>query len=169
MDVGILFPVKFRDLTGGFWAYEYEDNDESIGAGRELWGYPKKFATAKLEERGDRVIAVVERKGVKLMDVELMVNGEAVPEVRTYPHLLLQVIPNADKPGVFMKRVLARDTSPDTITKSRKSGRARVSFSKLDSDPIYKLGPVKVLGGTYTISDFFANEKNGWARVISTL
>jgi acetoacetate decarboxylase len=169
MDVGILIPVKFRGLTGGFWAYEYEDNDESIAAGRELWGYPKKFATAKLEEKSSCVVGVVERRGVKLIEVELTMTGEAIPEVQTYPHLLLQVIPNADKPGVFLKRVLARDTSPDFVTKSRKTGNATVSFGKLDSDPIYRLGPTKVLGGAFTIGDFHASEKHGWAKIISTV
>ncbi|HKM77178.1 MAG TPA: acetoacetate decarboxylase family protein [Candidatus Bathyarchaeia archaeon] len=169
MDVGVIFPVKFRDLIGGFWAYEYEDNDESIAAGRELWGYPKKFASAKLEEKGNHVMAVVERKGVKLIEVELTLTGDPVPEIRTYPHLLLQVIPNAEKPGVFLKRILARDTSPDFVTKDRKTGTATVAFGKLDSDPIFKLGPTKVLGGVYTVGDFFATEKNGWAKIISTL
>lgn len=169
MDVGILFPVKYGDLTGGFWAYEYEDNDESIAAGRELWGYPKKFATAKIDEGPKRVKAVVERKGVKLIEVDLVLTGEAMPDVKTYPHLLLQVVPNGDKPGVLLKRVLARDTSPDFVAKSRKTGKATVTFGKLDSDPMYRLGPTKVLGGAFTVGDFFANEKNGWARVISTL
>ena len=169
MDVGILIPVRFGGLTGGFWAYEYEDNDESIAAGRELWGYPKKFATAKLEERRTGVMAVVERKTVKLIEVELTMTGEAIPEVQTYPHLLLQVIPNGDRPGVFLRRVLVRDTSPDFVTKSRKTGKATVSFGKLDSDPIYKLGPTKVLGGAFIVGDFLASEKHGWAKILSTI
>ena len=166
MDAFIVIPVRFQGLSGGYYAYMYEDNDAAIAAGREMWGYPKKFATTKLEEKGNHVSAVVERKGVKLIEVELTVTGDAMPELPILmPVLLLQVIPNAGK-GIFLKRVISTDNPPTFATKSEKTGRANVSFGKLDSDPLYKLGPTKVLGGMYRIGDF---EKRGWPKVLKTL
>jgi hypothetical protein len=81
------------------------------------------------------------------------------------PVLLLQVIPNVGK-GVFMKRVISTDNPSTFVTKSEKTGRATVAFGKLDSDPLYKLGPIKVLGGMYRVGDF---EKSGWPKVLATL
>jgi acetoacetate decarboxylase len=166
MDAYIAIPVRFQGLSGGFYAYMYEDNDAAIAAGREMWGYPKKFATTKLEEKGKHVSAIVERKDVKLIEVKLAVTRDTPPEVPIIlPVLLLQVIPNAGK-GVFLKRVISTDRPPTFVTKSEKTGKATVSFGKLDSDPLYKLGPTKVIGGSYRIGDF---EKSGWPKVLATL
>ena len=165
-DVGVVVPTKFRDVTGGFYMYEYEDKTDSVIGGRELWGYPKRHGTAKLIEKGDRIEGEVERLGVKIIEAEMTVTGEEVPTVETYPHLLLRVIPQADGPGILMRQVVSRDTSPDFVTKSRKTGKATLKFGKLDSDPMHKLGPTKVLGATYVIGDFFATEKHGYAKVL---
>ena len=167
-DVGVIVPARFRDVTGGFYMYEYEDNTDSVIAGREFSGYPKRYGKASLEERGNRISAVVERLGVKIIEAEMTVTGEEVPNVQTYPNLLLRVIPRADGPGILMRQVLSRDTSPDFVTKSRKTGKATLKFGKLDSDPMHKLGPTKVLGATYVIGDFFATDKpgHGWAKVL---
>src|SRR5699024_11298573 len=44
MDCAIVIPVQFEGKYGGYYIYEYENNDAAIAAGRELWGYPKKYA-----------------------------------------------------------------------------------------------------------------------------
>ena len=171
-DVGVIVPAKFCDIVGGYWAYEYEDNPDSVISGRERWGYPKRFGTTKFRERGNIVMATVARYDVKLIDIKLELDGsQAPPAVQTYPHLLLQAFPRPDGPGVFLKRVLLRDTSPDFVMKSSKTGKATVSVGKSDLDPIYKLEPIKVLGGTFTVGDFLATDKpgHGWAKVLETL
>lgn len=166
MDAYIAIPVRYQGLSGGYYAYMYEDNDAAIIAGREMWGYPKKFGTTKLVERGRTVSAVVKRYGVKLIEIKLTVTGDPMPEIPALvPVLLLQVIPNAG-PGVFLKRVISTDNPPTFVTKREKTGKATVSFGKLDSDPLYKLGPTKVLGGLYRTGDF---EKKGWPKVLATL
>ena len=36
-DCGIVIQAKYKDIVGGYFLFEYEDQDYSIAAGRELW------------------------------------------------------------------------------------------------------------------------------------
>lgn len=175
MDAGIIIPARFKDIVGAYYSYEYEDQDYSICAGRERWGYPKKYGKIHLEEKGEKISGTVERFGVKIIDVrcELIPKVKEVPIPTMYPHLLLQVIPRAEGPGIFLKRVIIRDTSPDFKTKTKKFGQASVSLGKVEAggggDPLNHLTPTKVLGAVYTIGHFFATEEHGWGKVLATL
>ena len=42
MDAAIVLPITFRGRPGGYYFFEYENDDRAIAAGRDLWGYPKK-------------------------------------------------------------------------------------------------------------------------------
>ena len=132
-------------------------------------GYPKKIAKIELAIEKDQIKGAVYREGLRLIDVSCNLINDVektpqVPEVPIYPHLLLQVIPKAEGPGVFIKRVIVRDTSVVSKITMKKFGNASISFGKSEYDPIYRLLPIKVLGATFTISDF----KGTWAKVINT-
>jgi acetoacetate decarboxylase len=167
MDAAIIIPVKFRDVIGGYYAYEYEDHERAVIAGRELWGYPKKLAKITLALKNNHVLSSVEREGIRLVDIscDLKQTKKEIPLLPVYPHLLLQVIPKVEGPGVFLKRVIARDTSGVTKIMNKKYGDASVSLGKLESDPLYRLLPLKVLGATFTISDYKAT----WGKVLATI
>jgi len=47
-------------------AYLYVDNDSAMAAGREIFGFPKKFARFSFSEREDVLTRVTERGGVEL-------------------------------------------------------------------------------------------------------
>ena len=172
-DVGVIIPVRYGDTTGGYYCYEYEDTEGSVIAGREWWGYPKKLAQIRISFGKERITASVRREGVRLIDVtcellserEVTRLGSKIPTIPLYPHLTMQVIPNAEGPGFFMKRIIARDTSIVSKVLVRKYGRAKISISRLASDPIYKMLPVKILGSVYTVSDYKAT----WAKVLATI
>lgn len=171
MDSGIIFTVKYKDMYGGYYMYEWEDNDVAIATGR-YWGYPKKYACMELEKNGDYVHGTTTRKGVRLIDIEVDLSKpvENVPSLpKTFPHLNLLTIPNPDGPGIFSQRVTARDNSSTCKTLSNQYGEAKVTLQCSPNDPIGDFMPVKVLGGGYSVTDFLATMENGWAKVIDTL
>ncbi len=168
MDAGVVIPVEFEGRTGGYFLFEYEDNDAAIAAGRDLWGYPKKYGDILLEERGDRVTASVTRKGVPLITINCTLDGAPAPALKTTPHLNIHVQPAPDG-GILNKRVIARDTSPDFQLTSNRSGSATVSLGSIATDPLTPLQPLALLGASYVIGDFFATETNGWGKTIATL
>lgn len=168
MDAGIVIPVEFEGGTGGYFVFEYEDNDAAIAAGRDLWGYPKKYAEITLVEAGDVCTASVVRKGVPLIAIGWKADGTDVPALKTTPHLNIHVQPGPDG-RVLGKRVISRDTSPDFRPGSTRTGPATVTLGSLPTDHLTPLQPIEVLGGSYVIGDFFATEKNGWGRTVAQL
>ena len=45
---GVVIPCRYQGVTGAHVAYEYVSSDDSLAAGREIWGYPKKLAKVGL-------------------------------------------------------------------------------------------------------------------------
>lgn len=171
MDSGIIFTVKYKDIYGGCYMYEWEDNDVAIATGR-YWGYPKKYARMSLEKNGNIIRGTTTRKEVRLIDIELDCSKplENVPTLHTtYPHLNLLTIPRPDGPGIFSQRVTARDNSSTCKTLSNQYAEVNVTLNSSANDPIGDFKPLKVLGGGYSVTDFLATMENGWAKVIDTL
>jgi acetoacetate decarboxylase len=171
MDCGIIFPVKYKNIIGGYYMFEYENDDSAIAAGRELWGYPKKFASISLSENEKIITGTVIRKGVKIVEVrcDFSKTVDDVPKLKITPHLNIHSIPNADGPGTFSKRIISRDTSPDFKLISEKYGMSEVQLNGIPTDPLNELEPQEVLGGGLMVGDYLASEKNGWGNVIDIL
>lgn len=168
MDAGIVIPVRFGEHEGGYFLFEYEDNDAAIAAGRDLWGYPKKFGTITLEEEEGGVTARVVRHGVPLISIACRFEGIEAEPLKITPHLNIHIQPAPDG-TILNKRVIARDTSPDFRLASCRWGSAEVLLGSLPTDPISPLGPMRVLAANYTVGDFFATNENGWGRTIAEL
>lgn len=171
MDAGIIFTVKYKGVTGGYYMYEWEDDDTAIETGRN-WGYPKKFAEMTLERHGDIVKGTATRRGVKLIDIELDLSRPiaGLPKLpAVFPHLNILTIPNPDGPGIFSQRITARDNSSTCTTLSNELAEVKIAIDSSATDPIGDFAPLKVLGGGYSVTDFLATTENGWAKVIDTL
>src|SRR5699024_11750381 len=63
MDCAFVVPIKYEDKLGGYYFYEYENDDRAIAAGRDLWGYPKKYADIELVEENGQYL---DRKSTRL-------------------------------------------------------------------------------------------------------
>ena len=48
-ESGMVLPCRFRGEDANFVVQMYLDDDPPISAGREIWGFPKKYAHPKLE------------------------------------------------------------------------------------------------------------------------
>jgi acetoacetate decarboxylase len=48
-ETGLVIPCKFGSEEVNFVSQMYLDDDPPIAAGREIWGFPKKYAHPKLE------------------------------------------------------------------------------------------------------------------------
>ena len=166
MDAAIVVPVTFGDLPGGNYLFEYENHDAAIAAGRDLWGYPKKYARILMARDGDTVSARVERDGVRLMEIVCHLHAGAAPPDRPVvtPHLNQHLVPAPDGPGWVSRRVIARDTSPDFELKADEAGDVELHLGELPGHPLSCLQPLELLGG-----DFHATDEHGWGRVVATL
>lgn len=171
MDSGIIVPVRYKDILGGYYLFEYENQDYSIFAGRELWGYPKTYADVSLVEDGHRITGTVVKGGREILRLEGNLDQPitALPEVKLGPILNLYTIPKADGPGIFSQRIILRDTSSGYQVKSQKLFQATLNLDSIRLNPLKELGPVEVLGAGFQIADYDMNEEIGWGKVLETL
>ncbi len=172
MDGGIIIQAKYKDIIGGYYLFEYEDNDAAVATGRELWGYPKKIGEMTLERSANIVRGTASRNGNKLIEIECDLSAKMdteLPRLKVFPHLNIHTIPKAEGPGIFSQRIISRDNSADCTLISEELGKAKVKLSSGQTDPLGELNPIKVLGGGFSITDFLANDENGWGKVLDTL
>jgi acetoacetate decarboxylase len=62
-ESGMVIPCRFRGEDVNFVAQMYLDDDPPISAGREIWGFPKKYAHPKLEIVKDTLTGTLEYAG----------------------------------------------------------------------------------------------------------
>lgn len=169
MDAGVMLSVTYKGRTGGYVLYEYEDDDGAIAAGRELWGYPKKFAQIELEVADEHASARVLRKGKAIFDIGVCFSDDiATPPLQLTPHFNVKVstAPDGD---VVSKQIIERDTSPDFVTETVRRGKGLAKLPGSPTDPFQLLGDFEVLAASLTVGDFHATEENGWGKIVETL
>jgi len=169
MDGGIILPVTFEGRAGGTYLFEYEDDDRAIAAGRDLWGYPKKYGAFTMQRDGDIVSATITRHGTEILAISCdLGQPRDVPDLAITPHFNIHTQPAPDG-TILSRRVIERDTSPDFKLISKDSGAATAKLAGLPQDPLDEFTPAEVLGGTYVVGDFLASETHGWGRTIADL
>ena len=62
-ESGVVIPCSFNGRACSFVAQMYLDDDPPIAAGREIWGFPKKYAHPKLEIVKDTLTGTLEYAG----------------------------------------------------------------------------------------------------------
>ena len=172
-DAGIVIPVTYRDHAGAHYLLEWEDQSWSIALGRELWGYPKRFADISLETSDTGARARVELRGETLVDVDVRfddaVTTEAWEGVRVFPHLQARAVGQADGEGFDRFDIISRDTSKDFQLLQSQRGTATVAFGAGASHASGPLTVVDVLGAEYTLGNYHASVDNGIPSVIDSL
>ncbi|MDQ0269590.1 acetoacetate decarboxylase family protein [Cytobacillus purgationiresistens] len=168
MDCAIVVPIKYGDKYGGYYIYEYENNDAAISAGRELWGYPKKYADITLTEENGVYSGKVKKDEKVFLELTSISSEEAVKveEPKITPHLNIRMIPNPGG-GPSVRQIIERDTSPDFKLKDKLHFDVQLDIQSTKFEPLELLKPLKILGGGVVKGDFYATEENGWGKIIS--
>src|SRR6201992_2895400 len=58
-ETGQVIPVRLNGEDGAYTHAMYLDDDAPIAGGRELWGFPKKRATRKIEVESDGLVGTL--------------------------------------------------------------------------------------------------------------
>ncbi|MFC4121738.1 acetoacetate decarboxylase family protein [Nonomuraea zeae] len=173
MDCGVIVPVRYGDLTGGFYLAEYENHSWSVAAGRELWGYPKRHAAMTVDRREDAISCGVTSGERTLVRIDWRPSGDDGPppcrDVALYPHLLVRAVPQVDGPGFALFDILRRDTSPDFVPRSEPRGVASLALGEGLVNDGERLTVAEVLGAVHSVGDFHSTERNGIPTVVASL
>lgn len=172
-DAGIVIPVTYKNHEGAHYLLEWEDQSWSIALGRELWGYPKRFADISLDVTGTTAHARVELRGETLIDLDVHFDENVKPEAwagtRVFPHLQARAAGQPDGAAFDRFDIISRDTSKDFDLLESRRGTAKVDFGPGASHGTGPLTVVDVLGAEYTVGNYHASIENGIPSVIDSL
>lgn len=173
-EATVRIPVKYKDNVGSYIPYMWEDSLLPIACGREIWGHPKKYAEILLTYGGHAfgtstsadpqgftggiMSGVVSNSGINLFKIhvnlieKVYVKKVASQEVGWDPDVNLKIIPSVD--GTKPLRQLVILPYQGIKIKEMWKGPATVSFEASPTDSVWKLAPVKVVSGSYSVVNF---------------
>jgi len=100
-ESGQIIPVTFRGLKGNYAHAMYLNDHPPIAGGRELWGFPKKLALARLETETDTLVGTLDYGKVRIAKATMGFKHRAVDPAGVLaalaePNFLLKIIPHVD-------------------------------------------------------------------------
>lgn len=155
LEAHVFTTGTFKRRPVNYSIYLILDNDIAIGAGREIWGFPKKLGRLTLDMQDDVVHTTVERGGITVIDAAVQMLEFGTPEdiAGTPEWIARKFIPN-----------VASDAPPDvdqltstvltniTVGEVHK-GPATLSFNPSPADRLHEIPIKKIHGGFYFQSE----------------
>lgn len=148
--------AKYKGRPVNYCLYLLLDNDIAIGAGREIWGFPKKLGRVGLADQDGVMSSVAERGGLMLVRAAMRIGDLAKPGELTgspeYVNLkLIPSIKNGAPPEVMQ---LTSTTLGAIELKDVYKGPATLEFGKSPVDAFAAIPIMNVLGGFYYQAQF---------------
>lgn len=177
LDSGIIIPVSYGGQRGGTYFFEFEDEHWSTATGRELWGYPKRYAKISLERDETGARGRTWHYETDLIDVSVefdeTVTGEAWSHLAFAPNIQVRAVPEFDGDSYSHFDVIKRNTSANFVTKERCYGRGSATLGPVDiGSGVLEGRPLEVLevlGAEYVIGDFASTAENGTPVTLGSL
>jgi acetoacetate decarboxylase len=151
---GVVLPVRYGDEVGGYYAHTFKNKDYGTAPGREVAGFPIKYAALRMQQTGRAVSGTAERPTARF-NLSLVRSGSSSPkappvDVPRSPHLLIQSIPSVERDEVMLQQVIRRDVSSSS-TLSSQSGEGSIEFLPTPSgvDELAWMKNGKVIYGEY--------------------
>lgn len=149
---GLYVAARRGDVVADYVLALYMDTDASIIFGRELYGEPKRQATAGLYRQGSRAAGYVERRGVRLIELEVLLGDDLGPRTRRDRAFNVKsaLAPGGD--GLAGDAIITLTEFTADIRVAR-PGEGAVVLRGTPHDPLDEIPIRRVLGGRYVESD----------------
>jgi acetoacetate decarboxylase len=130
-ETGQVIPVRFNGEDGAYTHAMYLDDDAPIAGGRELWGFPKKRATPKIEVESDVLVGSLHYGSVLCASATMgykhrQADHDAVLKSMKAPNFILKIIPHVD--GSLRICELVRFSLEDITLKEAWTGPAALGL-----------------------------------------
>ena len=157
-ETGQVIPVRLEGEEGVYVHSMYLDDEGPIAAGREIWGFPKKLASPKLELVKDTLTGTLHYAGERVAMGTMAYKHENLSRhpAKTMESLkklqvLLKLIPDVDGKPKIAQLVGLHLT--EIKVKGSWSGPARLHLVPHVNAPVADLPVRKVVGGRHFIAD----------------
>jgi acetoacetate decarboxylase len=157
-ESGLVIPARLAGEDVSFVAQMYLDDEAPIAAGREIWGFPKKYAHPKLQVVKDTLTGTLEyagqqvalgTMGYKHMRAEDSIERTQASLAKT--QINLKVIPGAGGEAEICQLVAHNLT--DIAVKGAWSGPARLHLVPHVGAPVADLPVRRIVGAGHFIAD----------------
>jgi acetoacetate decarboxylase len=157
-ESGLVIPCRYKGEDVNFVSQMYLDDDPPIAAGREIWGFPKKYAHPKLEIVKDTLTGTLEyatqlvAMGTMGYKAESMAgNGVATTNTLSKTQINLKIIPGIDGQPAICQLVALNLT--DITVKGSWRGPGRLHLVPHVNAPVADLPVRRVIEAHHFIAD----------------
>jgi len=157
-ESGLVIPCTFRGEEVNFVSQMYLDDDPPIAAGREIWGFPKKYAHPKLAIVKDTLIGTLEYSG-QIVAMGTMGykhessagNGARTTAALSKTQVNLKIIPGVDGRSEICQLVAYNLT--EITVKGSWAGPGRLHLVPHVNAPVADLPVRRIIGAHHFLAD----------------
>ncbi len=128
----------------------FVDSDHALAAGREIWGYPKKFAEMSVKKEGNKVVGLLRRKNIDVMKITIEPK-DALTQFPNVDTVTIKQMMMPDGSGLEIQELIKTPFQVKPV--DVKSGEASIEFQPSEEDPLHVLKPKSIVQGIYGISN----------------
>lgn len=155
-ESGQVIPVTFNGEEGSYVHAMYLDDDAPIAGGRELWGFPKKLATPKLQHEGEVIVGTLHYGSVLCATATMgfkhvALNRDDVAKSLLKPNFLIKIIPHVDATPRICE--LVRYYLADVTVKEAWTAPADLQLFRHVSADVARLPVLEVLSAVHFVAD----------------
>jgi acetoacetate decarboxylase len=155
-ESGQVIPVSFEGRPGSYTHSMYLDDHPPIAGGRELWGFPKKLASPRLEPHSDTLVGTLDygpvrvatgTMGYKHRELDLAEQTRRLAG----PNYLLKIVPHVDGSPRICE--LVRYYMQDIRLKGAWTGPAALHLMPHALAPVADLPVLEVVEARHLVAD----------------
>jgi acetoacetate decarboxylase len=155
-ESGQVVPVTLEGQEGNYTHAMYLNDGPPIYGGRELWGFPKKYAQPSLGPDKDTLIGTLDYGPVRVATGTMgfkhkSLDLDAVAASLAKPNYLLKIIPHVDGSPRILELVDYR--LEDVVVKGAWSGPAALDLRPHALAPVSALPVREIVSATHLIAD----------------
>jgi len=155
-ETGQVIPVSLGGRKGGYTHCMFLNDHPPIAGGRELWGFPKKFAQPKLHVDKDTLVGKLDYGPVRVATGTMGFKYEAldtaaVAKSVAAPNYLLKIIPHVDGSPRILELVDYR--LEDVIIKGAWTGPGALELFWHALAPVAELPIVDLVSTVHIVGD----------------
>lgn len=155
-ESGQVIPVQYKGKDGAYTHAMYLNDGPPIYGGRELWGFPKKYAQPSLGPDKDTLVGTLDYGSVRVATGTMGYKHKAldlptVAKSLAVPNYLLKIIPHVDGSPRILELVDYR--LEDVVIKGAWSGPAALDLTPHALAPVADLPVREIMSATHILAD----------------
>ena len=155
-EAGQIIPVSLHGVQGNYTHGMYLNDPPAIAGGRELWGFPKKSGSPRLEIDTDTLVGTLDYGKVRIATATMgfkhhAADSDAVLAALAAPNFLLKIIPHVDGSARICE--LVRYHTTQVTLHGAWTGPGSLELHPHSLAPVFDLPVRKILSALHFVAD----------------